>query len=239
MPTLTESERAGQQAIIDKYGAEGQKYVTLINKQRDYADTWAYDDVKAAADKDNLDAFLNKILNVNTDAYSDADVAPDWAALATDLKGGIGRVDGMGTNYQDQMAISAQLYLPEWQRAIDRMKQDSLIQAQQANRKAAQAQDNTLASLGTSGISGGKRGAAISGAQGSTAQEFQVQAQAKQRALDDWKRNQRSSLVGYAGQVRNDRIDQYNDTETANSGITDTGLINMVMTNNNNATRGN
>jgi hypothetical protein len=159
--SLASQQQIADNAIIAKYGEEGKKYVALMAKIRGYGEGWGYDDVAASKDSVNLNGFMDKILAVNTDAYSDASVTPNYTQMGQQLDAGTGRIAGMGLDYQKQLAISAGKYAPEWQRNMDQMKYDQNNQAKSANQQYMQNYNQMAQQQAQSGIQGGRANAAV------------------------------------------------------------------------------
>jgi hypothetical protein len=218
-------EAENQAAIAAAQKVQADLLKATTDKQSGYAKKWSYDDVKAAENADVLNAFMEKMYGVNTDAYSTGGAGQDWAGIGAGINDGSMAVGGVGDEFLKQLAISAKLYAPEWQGQIDRWKQDALEQEQGANAQYNEGTDAQATEYATNNITGGLKNAAVTNKQNAGSNAFGQIAKDKNRYLEDWKKKQKESLIGYAQKIRNEKIDVYNKQAVAESGMTDPGMI--------------
>jgi hypothetical protein len=164
-------------------------------------------------------------MGVNTDSYGTGGAGQDWVGISNDTLNGKYSNLGIGDEFLKQLQISAKNYQPEWQQAIDRWKQDALEEEQAANAQYNQGVDEQATQYASNGISGGLKEAAVQNKANTGATAFGSIAKEKSRFLEDWKKKQKESLVGYAQNIRNQKIDQYNRQTVSESGMTDPGMI--------------
>jgi hypothetical protein len=223
--TAAQIEAENQAALVAEQKRQSDLLKGVTDKQGAYAKGWGYDDVLANQNASALEGFLSGIMGVNTDSYGTGGAGQDWVGISNDTLNGKYSNLGIGDEFLKQLQISAKNYQPEWQQAIDRWKQDALEEEQAANAQYNQGVDEQATQYASNGISGGLKEAAVQNKANTGATAFGSIAKEKSRFLEDWKKKQKESLVGYAQNIRNQKIDQYNRQTVSESGMTDPGMI--------------